>query len=79
MTIKEIKDIKPKVKRDLFELTDIYKTYATDKQIYEMLDILLADYLDEYSKWIIITKILKEQDKFDIWDNWSKQSNAYNV
>ena len=44
-----------------------------------MLNILPADYLDEYSKWIIITNILKGQDKYDIWDNWSKQSNAYNV
>jgi hypothetical protein len=79
LTIEVKKDIKPKIKREIFELTDINKTYETDKQIYEMLNILPADYLDEYSKWIIITNILKGQDKFDIWDNWSKQLNAYNV
>ena len=44
-----------------------------------MLNILPADYLDKYSKWIIITNILKGQDKYDIWNNWSKQSNAHNV
>ena len=79
LTIEEKKNIKPKIKRETFELTDINKTYATDKQIYEMLNILPVDYLDEYSKWIIITNILKGQDKYNIWDNWSKQSNAYNV
>jgi hypothetical protein len=30
-TIEENKDIKPKIKREIFELTDINKTYATDK------------------------------------------------
>jgi hypothetical protein len=59
LTIEVKKKIKPKIKRQIFELTDINKSYATDKQIYEMLNILPADYLDEYSKWIIITNIIK--------------------
>ena len=43
-----------------------------------MLDVLPSIYLNSYSKWIIITNILKFQDKFDIWDEWSKQSKNSN-
>ena len=63
---------KPEIK------TEIKKTYATDEQIKEMLNILPKEYLDDYSKWIIITNILKGQDKYELWDKWSKQSKQYN-
>ena len=39
-----------------------------------MLNLLPSDYLDEYSKWIIITNILEGQDKREIWNN----ADAYN-
>ena len=57
---------------------EIKKTYATDEQITQMLKLLPKLYLDDYSKWIIITNILKGQDKYELWDNWSKQSKQYN-
>jgi hypothetical protein len=57
---------------------EIKKTYATDEQIKQMLELLPKLYLDDYSKWIIITNILKGQDKQDLWNNWSKKSKQYN-
>ena len=53
-------------------------SYISDVQLKEMLLLLPSEYLNEYSKWIIITNILKNLNKFDIWDEWSKQSENYN-
>ena len=57
---------------------EIKTTYATDEQIKEMLNKLSKEYLNDYSKWIIITNILKGQNKYDLWNEWSKQSKRFN-
>jgi hypothetical protein len=59
-------------------ITEIKPTYATDEQIQQMLKLLPSEYLTDYTKWIIITNILKGQNKLEIWDDWSKQSTKYN-
>ena len=43
-----------------------------------MLELLPDEYLDNFTKWSIITNILKNYEKYDIWDEWSKQSDKYN-
>jgi len=72
LTLKEKPEEKPPKEYE------IKKTYATDEQIKEMLILLPKEYLDDYSKWIIITNILKGQDKQELWNDWSKQSKQYN-
>jgi hypothetical protein len=54
-----------------------YNIYS-DNQLIEMLDKLDNEYLENYNKWLIITTILKTEEKKYIWDNWSKKSNKYN-
>ena len=76
LEIEETKKTKPKATKK-YEVVSVKKSYATDEQLNEMLSLLPADYLDDYHKWIIITNILKGQDKKEIWDKWSKQSDSY--
>lgn len=49
-----------------------------DTKLTEWLNMLPETYLDDYQHWSIITNILKGLNKFDVWDNWSKQSDKYN-
>ena len=51
----------------------------TDDQIVQLLGKLDKSYVNSYSKWLIITTILKSLNKFDIWNNWSKKGNNYDV
>ena len=51
---------------------------VTDAQIVEMLSELPKTYLDNYSNWLLITTVMKNLDKYDIWKTWSKQSKNYN-
>ena len=51
---------------------------VSDEQIGIMLNKLDSDYSDNYKEWTIITNILKGLDKFDLWNNFSKQSTRYN-
>lgn len=53
-----------------------YSIY-TDNELIEMLNKLDKEYLNNYSKWLIITTILKTEDKFDIWNIWCKNGNKY--
>jgi len=58
---------------------DPYIDYChNDNQLNELLDLLPDKYLNEYSEWIKILNIFKSIDKFELFDNWSKQSKKYN-
>ena len=48
-----------------------------DEQIKKLLCELPNDYVNDYNKWLIITTILKNMNKYDIWNNWSKTSSKY--
>ena len=48
-----------------------------DNQIVEILDALPSEYLNEISKWLAITNIMKNMNKFDLWDKWCKKSSKY--
>lgn len=48
-----------------------------DEQIKKLLNDLSTDYVNDYNKWLIITSILKNMNKYDIWNNWSKKSNKF--
>lgn len=54
-----------------------YNYNITDEIIVELLDKLPENYLNNYSDWLKITTILKNLNKFDIWDSWSRRSNKY--
>lgn len=71
--ITDMKEIK-KINYD--ENEDEYSIY-TNNELIEMLNKLDKEYLNNYSKWLIITTILKTEDKFDIWNNWCKDGNNY--
>lgn len=44
----------------------------TDNELKKLLEYLPNDYLTNFNDWIKITHILKEINKYDIWDEWSK-------
>ena len=58
--------------------TEGYEYVLTDEQLKSIIDKLPANYLDNYSDWLIATSCLKCHDAYDIWSNWSKQSDNYN-
>lgn len=49
-----------------------------DDEIIKLLDKLPLKYLNEYNSWLIILSILKNMNKWDIFNEWSKKSNKYN-
>jgi hypothetical protein len=53
-----------------------YKYEITDEEIIILLNKLDKSYLENYIKWLIILTILKNLDKFEIFDNWSKKCSA---
>jgi hypothetical protein len=57
----------------------IIKKYDVSKdEIFELLELLPTDYLDEYNEWLKITYILWGMNEYDIWDKWSRKSKKYN-
>ena len=68
---KKKKSKKPKVEKKPI-------TFISDKQLKSLLDQLDPSYVDDYSKWSIITNIFKGIDKYKLWDDWSKGSDRYN-
>jgi hypothetical protein len=50
-----------------------------DEKLKGWLEMLDDNYLDDYQEWSIITNILKGLNKFEVWDEWSKQSDKYNA
>ena len=59
------------------QLEQNFKSNINDETIIYYLRLLPSKYKDNYSEWLIITTILKNENKFDIWDNWSKGGNNY--
>ena len=49
-----------------------------DALILEMLSKLEAKYLNNYSDWLIVMSVLRSLDKFEIFDEWSKNTSHYN-
>ena len=76
--IKKVKN----VKKTIIKTTKLtYKNYSTKKYIYVITDeelvILLnkldKTYLSDYTKWLIVLTILKNLDKWNIFDTWCKK------
>jgi hypothetical protein len=51
-----------------------FKYTLNDKQILKILDLLNPDYNNEYSKWFIISSILKKSGYREAWDMWSSKN-----
>jgi hypothetical protein len=63
--------------------TKEFKKIFNNLKIKDILYKLPFDYCDNYNKWIKIGMILfnittPENDYYNLWDEWSKQSNKYN-
>lgn len=69
--IQQEKKKKPKVEKKPI-------TFISDEQLKSLLDQLDPSYVDDYTKWSIITNIFKGIDKYKLWDEWSKGSDRYN-
>ena len=54
-----------------------YVYNVDEKQIIEILKKLDDSYCNNTTKWLIITNILYGLNKFDIWNDWSTMSKAY--
>ena len=67
-----IKNVDEKQKKTKFS-KDYEKKYdLTDTELKKLLEYLPDEYLTNFKDWIKITHILKEINKYDIWDEWSK-------
>ncbi len=49
-----------------------------DHIIKQCLDKLDDNYLEHYNDWIKVTNVLKNFDKKQLWDDWSKNGSSYN-
>jgi hypothetical protein len=49
-----------------------------DNDVYNVLNLLNGEWLNDFKKWAIITNILKGLDKFELWEQWSMGSEKYN-
>ena len=76
LILNNITDIKEIKKINYDDNNGEYSIY-TDNELIEMLNKLDNEYLINYNKWLIITTILKTENKFDIWNNWCKNSSNY--
>ena len=52
---------------------DKYKYEITDNELEALLNKLDKSYLENYSKWLIVLTIIKNLDKFELFDNWCKK------
>lgn len=55
-----------------------YKYIITDDEINNILNKLDDSYFNNYDKWLIVLTVLKNLNKFDIFNSFSKKSNKYN-
>jgi len=72
---KKVKNTKHKI-TNTFNNEYIYD--ITNETILTILKKLNNTWYEEYDKWLLILTILKSLDKFEIFDNFSKQSKKYN-
>jgi len=83
-----IDNIKPNFKNNNIIKSDVIKQHEYNNNIefvinnddlINMLNNLTNNYLNIFEDWLLITTCLKSCNKFEIWDNWSKQNlNKYN-
>jgi len=60
------------------KFNNIYFYCIDDELIIEILSKLEQKYLNNYSDWLKVLTVLKNLNKYDIFDNWSKLSKNYN-
>lgn len=69
--LKNVEDKEEKIKYS----KDFNKKYdLSDIELKKLLDHLPNEYLTDFNDWIKITHILKEINKYDIWNEWSKNN-----
>ena len=51
-----------------------YKFEVTDEQLINILDKLDESYYNDYNKWLIVLTVLKNLNKYDIFESFSKKS-----
>jgi len=50
----------------------------TDEQIINILNLLPAEYLDNYDMWIVVLNVMKGLNKYNLWNNWCSKSSKFN-
>jgi len=75
---KKIKNTEKKITRNKKipnpEITKINECTLTDDEIKITLEKLDKKFVEDYTEWLKITTILKNLNKYEIWDEWSKKS-----
>lgn len=51
----------------------------SDDELVSALAKLSPEYVANIDKWLLITDVLKNMNKFQIWDNWSKSHSKYDL
>jgi hypothetical protein len=59
------------------EIKKDYKYFYDKREIEEILDRLPKKYIEEFEEWFKITGILKSENLYEIWNEWSKKSKCY--
>lgn len=71
-------DIKCILKKDInLNFKNEYKFNVTDDDAKNIISLLGPNYYNNYSEWLKIATIYKNLNKYDICDEWSKQSKKY--
>lgn len=66
---------KPKIKP--LTRSENFEYEISDDKVWDILNRLPQNYLDDYSKWLVVTSALKRHNLHDIWDEWSRRSTHY--
>ena len=69
---------KSKNKKLSNSFTNPYIYNVTDEEIKIFLNKLDKSYYEDYDKWLVVLTVLKNLNKFDIFDEFSKKSVKYN-
>ena len=69
--------IKNKTVKPIIEASNLIHNIS-DNELIKLIGKLDKKYCDNYTEWLMITTILKNLNKFDIWNEWSKKSDKYN-
>ena len=71
------KIIKQKIKINSIDSSRKNLLLLKPKNDHTFRNLLPNDYLDNYDKWLVVLNVLKNINKFDLFDNWSKRSSNY--
>ena len=77
-SLKNVKDSKKLNKKIKTIIKSNYVYDTSDEKIMEILNKLDSTWYEEYDKWLIVLTVLKNLNKFAIFDNFSKKSKKYN-